>query len=109
MSRVFLNLIKNSLESISERYKKTPNFNKKINIEIIDKKEYIEVNFIDNGLGFPEKDLKNLFKPYFTTKKEGSGLGLSIVNKIVNDHKGNINFINKKNGAKINLNFPKNA
>ena len=108
ISRVFLNLIKNSLESISERYKKTPNFDKKIDIEIIDKKEYIEINFTDNGLGFPEKELKNLFKPYYTTKKEGSGLGLSIVNKIVNDHKGNINFINRRNGAKINLNFPKN-
>ena len=43
----------------------------------------------------------------FTTKKEGSGLGLSIVEKILNDHNGFIEFISQKEGAKIKILLPK--
>ena len=53
--------------------------------------------------------LKNIFKPYFTTKSKGSGLGLSIVNKIVNDHRGTIKFEQKKNGAKVIIYLNKNV
>ena len=63
----------------------------------------------DNGIGFSDFDRKNLFKPYFTTKKKGSGLGLSIVNKIINDHTGSIEFFKKSNGAKVILKFPNNV
>ena len=53
-----------------------------------------------------EIDKKNLIKPYYTTKLNGSGLGLSIVNKIINDHNGSIKFLNHKNGAKIQIIIP---
>ena len=49
--------------------------------------------------------MKNIFNPYFTTKKDGTGLGLSIVNKIVNDHNGVIKFIPIDDGAKIEIIF----
>ena len=52
-------------------------------------------------------DLRIFSKPYFTTKKEGSGLGLSIVEKILNDHNGFIEFISQKEGAKIKILLPK--
>ena len=109
LSRVFFNLIKNSIESIQERYFKSPDFTKKISIVIINKSDYIEFIIIDNGTGFSEKNLKNILKPYFTTKSKGSGLGLSIVNKIINDHEGTIKFVQQKIGAKIIVKFPKNV
>jgi len=109
LSRVFFNLIKNSIESIQERYIKTPDFAKKISIVIINKSDYIEFIITDNGTGFSEKNLKNILKPYFTTKSKGSGLGLSIVNKIINDHEGTIKFKQQKIGVKITIKFPKNV
>ena len=67
----------------------------------------LEILIIDNGTGFKNTYLSEVTKPYFTTKKNGSGLGLSIVVKIINDHNGTIDFSNYKNGAKIKLTFPK--
>ena len=103
LSRVFLNLIKNSIESIHEKVRKTSNINKIIDIEIIEIRDYITINIIDDGVGFSNIDTKKLIKPYFTTKQKGTGLGLSIVNKIINDHNGSIEFINTQNGAKVKI------
>ena len=107
ISRVFLNLIKNSIESIQERNLINTDFIKKIHIDITNKNDYIEFIIIDNGLGFSGKNLDNIIKPYFTTKSKGSGLGLSIVNKIVNDHNSKIKFMQQNIGAKIIINFIK--
>ena len=107
MSRIFINLIKNSIESINEKYQKNPDFNKKIDIEILEINDYIQILIIDNGVGFNVSSLRDLAKPYYTTKKKGSGLGLSIVVKIINDHNGTIEFLNYKNGAKIKIVLPK--
>ena len=109
IGRVFFNLIKNSIESIQEKSIKNTDFAKKIHIEIINKSDYIETTITDNGTGFSEKNLKSIFKPYFTTKSKGSGLGLPIVNKIVNDHRGTIKFEQKKNGAKVIIYLNKNV
>ena len=109
LSRVFFNLIKNSVESIHQKVEKSTDFNKKISIELNDLDDHISLIIIDNGIGFGTfKDkIKDILNPYFTTKKNGTGLGLSIVNKIVNDHNGNIEFMNIDNGAKIMINFSK--
>ena len=107
ISRVFINLIKNSIESLNEKYQKNNEFIKKIIIEIYQINDYIEILIIDNGIGFNATNLSEISKPYFTTKKNGSGLGLSIVVKIINDHNGTIEFLNYKKGAKIKITFPK--
>ncbi len=109
ISRVFLNLIKNSIESIQQKAENVSNFNKKITIELTEKDSHICLVIIDNGIGFEKfsKNIKDILNPYFTTKKNGTGLGLSIVNKIVNDHNGKIQFISIDNGAKIKINFIK--
>ncbi len=109
LNRVFINLIKNSIESINEKYEKNPNFTKKIHIEIIEKDDYIELYITDNGLGFDSKNLKNIVKPYFTTKRNGTGLGLSIVSKVINDHNGKFNILSNETGAKIFISLPKNV
>ncbi len=107
LSRVFLNLIKNSIESIHQKSENNSNFPKKINIEINKFDDNININIIDNGIGFDTftKNIKDIVNPYFTTKKNGTGLGLSIVNKIINDHNGKIEFIPINDGAKVNIYF----
>ena len=108
ISRVIFNLVKNSIESIQEKSLKNTEFTKIIDIEIINKSDYITINITDNGTGFSIKNIKNIIKPYFTTKPKGSGLGLSIVNKIINDHNGSIKFNSNIDGAKVSLTLPKN-
>ena len=109
LSRVFFNLIKNSIESIQQKTKKVSNFNKNITIELNDIGDHIRLTINDNGVGFKNinKNVKEILNPYFTTKKQGTGLGLSIVNKIINDHNGNIEFISKNDGAIIKIIFIK--
>jgi len=109
LGRVFLNLIKNSIESIQEKSEKTSNINKNIAIELNDNDNHISLTINDTGVGFKNlsTNVKDILNPYFTTKKKGTGLGLSIVNKIINDHNGNIEFIPIDNGAKIKIIFTK--
>ena len=109
ISRVFFNLVKNSIESIQEKALKSPNLSKKIDIVIESKNDYITLIITDNGIGFSDKNLSNILKPYYTTKKKGTGLGLSIVNKILNDHNSKINFVKQEIGAKIIINFSNNG
>ena len=105
-NRLFFNLIKNSIESIHEKSQKGNKIDKNIDIEIRGRRDYIIINLLDSGIGFKNKKTKDLIKPYFTTKEKGTGLGLSIVDKIISDHDGSINFINQKNGAKIQIIIP---
>ena len=109
LSRVFLNLIKNSIESIQQKSQNISNFNKKITIELTENNDQISFIIIDNGIGLGnfEGKMKDILNPYVTTKKNGTGLGLSIVNKIVNDHNGRIEFIPIESGAKIVVTFIK--
>jgi two-component system, NtrC family, nitrogen regulation sensor histidine kinase NtrY len=109
LSRVFFNLIKNSIESIHQKVEKDSNFNKKITIELNDYDDHISLIVIDTGIGFKNlnTNIKDILNPYYTTKKNGTGLGLSIVNKIINDHNGNIMFFPIDNGAKIEVIFSK--
>ena len=109
LSRVFLNLIKNSIESIQQKAEKNTNFIKNISIELNDLDDHISLIINDNGIGFDNlsNNIKEILNPYFTTKKQGTGLGLSIVNKIINDHNGNIEFISKEDGAVIKINLTK--
>jgi two-component system, NtrC family, nitrogen regulation sensor histidine kinase NtrY len=109
ISRVFFNLIKNSIESIHQKIEKDSNINKKITIELTEYNDHINLVIEDTGIGFKnlQSNIENILNPYFTTKKEGTGLGLSIVNKIVNDHNGNIKFTPIDDGAKIEIIFKK--
>ena len=105
LHRVFINLIKNSEDSIAEKKEKDKLFKGKIIIEIIDNNECINVSLIDNGVGI--KETTKIMTPYFTTKKDGTGLGLPIVNKIINEHKSELIITNNNPGAKALIIFPK--
>ena len=110
LSRVFFNLIKNSIESIQEKKQNNDKFKGIIDIDININIGYVDFVIIDNGVGFEvfAENIKNILNPYFTTKKKGTGLGLAIVNKIINDHNGSIIFTSLDNRAKINIKFIKN-
>jgi len=82
LRRVFLNLLKNSLEAVNERGTIS------INIESQDNVVSVEVS--DDGKGIPEGDLADIFNPYFTTQDKGYGLGLAIVKSIIDEMNGTI-------------------
>ena len=107
LNRVFINLIKNSIESIYEKKSKNVDFKGKIDIDIRSDSEYIYVTIIDNGVGFKQIDKRKMLTPYFTTKKKGTGLGLAVVTKVVNDHNGVSMFDSISNGAKVEIKLPK--
>ena len=97
LNRVFINLMKNSEEALLEKFEKDPNFKGNIDIEITNNNDYIVCRLTDNGPGI--SDSKKAMTPYFTTKKKGSGLGLPIVTKIINEHSGNFSIKNKTKGT----------
>jgi two-component system nitrogen regulation sensor histidine kinase GlnL len=103
VKQVFLNLLLNAIQACDS--------NGKIDVitKSIDKgnaKNYVQVAIRDNGAGIHEKDLDNLFNPFFTTKHEGIGLGLSIAHQIVQEHKGSIEVDSKINvGTTFYVNF----
>ena len=107
LNRVFLNLVKNSIESIHTKRSKIVDFKGKISIDIRGDRDYIYVTIIDNGVGFDHVDKAKMLAPYFTTKKNGTGLGLAIVTKIISDHNSTIVFNSIKDGAKVEIIIPK--
>jgi two-component system nitrogen regulation sensor histidine kinase NtrY len=102
ISRVLINVIKNSLESIHEKQELDKNLQGIIDISVENSNDFINIIIEDNGVGFKATP-KDLITPLTTTKQHGSGLGLSIVSKILHEHGGDLNFIEKSNGAKIKL------
>jgi len=109
LNRVFINLIKNSEESFLEQSQKVPSFKGNIDIEISDNNDYIIIVIKDNGKGIT--DAKKAMTPYFTTKKTGTGLGLPIVTKIINEHSGKFSIKNNNDnkGTVVTISLPKYA
>lgn len=100
ISQVINNLLNNSVEAL-ERIKQP-----KVKINVLYKPQIIKIIIEDNGVGF-RKDLMNqLIEPYVTTSAKGMGLGLTIVQKIVDDHCGIIKIGNNEEvGAYVELKF----
>jgi len=82
MKRVFINIIKNAVDAMPEGGKLT--------IESKETKGGLCVSFTDTGVGIPQEVAKKLWKPLFTTKATGMGLGLSICKRIVEAHEGSV-------------------
>jgi len=100
LRQVFHNLLKNSMESIENQE------NKQIDISICQENEMVKIHIKDNGNGFDQIIMENLFEPYRTTKGvKGSGLGMAIVKKIIDEHNGKIEVFND-NGANIVVKLP---
>ena len=69
--------------------------------------DYVQVEIADSGPGIPENDLKKIFNPFYTTKTEGAGLGLSICSRLVEENNGKIDVVSHKDqGTKFILALP---
>jgi PAS domain S-box-containing protein len=100
LKQAFLNLIKNALQA-------TPNGGE-IKIASSYDNENVSLSFKDSGLGIPKEDIGKLLTPYFTTKKQGTGLGLMVVERIVREHGGQIMIDSEEGqGANFTLLFPR--
>ena len=100
IEQLFINLIKNAIEAIPVKSKG------KIKIELFKKQSHLRVEITDNGKGMDAETLENIFVPFYTTKSEGSGIGLSLSRQIMKLHAGEISvssILNK--GTKIELKF----
>ena len=96
--QVFVNLINNAYEA------KKDDSTCEIEIRLRKTKNSMIVNFIDNGSGI--NDDIDIFQPYVTTKKTGTGLGLAVVKKIIDEHDGSISIKNNKlSGANVEIQF----
>jgi two-component system NtrC family sensor kinase len=104
IKQVFLNVLLNALDATPENGTitvKTRSFLKPGG------EHYVQVEFTDTGCGIPSEYLEDIFTPFFTTKIKGSGLGLSISNQIIQDHKGYIDVKSYANrGATFFINLP---
>ncbi len=109
MKRVFINLIKNSIEATAENGGPVK---LKTDLEqgksgLLSENPLISVSITDSGCGMDDEVLKKVFDPYFTTKKDGTGLGMPIIKRIVEEHNGDI-FIKSEsgNGTVIHITLP---
>jgi nitrogen fixation/metabolism regulation signal transduction histidine kinase len=98
--QVFNNLIQNSIHALENKD------NGEIVISVQKDNGSVLIELTDNGCGISKEEQEKLFVPYFTTKSSGSGIGLSMVKQIVENHDGEINFVselNKGTTFRINL------
>ena len=96
------NLIRNSIDSISGEAGL-------IRLSMSQDQNNVKIRISDNGCGVPKKDWKNIFRPGFSTKKSGWGLGLSLCQRIINEvHKGNIYVLESRinSGTVFEINIP---
>jgi two-component sensor histidine kinase len=96
------NLIRNSIDSVSGEAGL-------IRLSMSQDQNNVKIRISDNGCGVPKKDWKNIFRPGFSTKKSGWGLGLSLCQRIINEvHKGNIYVLESRinSGTVFEINIP---
>lgn len=99
IKQAVLNLVKNALGAMPEGGVLT--------IRTEKKGDYVRLQVIDTGIGIPPEYLDKIFEPYFTTKEFGSGLGLTIVYKIVKEHQGEITVDSEPGkGTVFTIKFP---
>lgn len=99
MKQAVLNILKNAISAMPD--------GGRLRVQTVQKGNELLLKISDTGVGIPDEHMDKIFEPYFTTKDFGSGLGLTLVYKIVKEHMGDIE-INSKvgEGTSITLSFP---
>ncbi len=100
LKQVFYNIIKNALQSMPE--------GGLLQVSLSVTSDFIQITFTDNGTGIAPEELSNIFNPYYTTKEDGSGLGLMIVERIIREHNGELGVESDlAKGTTINIKLPR--
>ena len=95
LQQVILNLVVNGIDAMKD----TPTENRIISIRTSRVEKFAQLSVSDRGSGIPEDKLKEVFEPFFTSKAEGMGMGLSIARTIIEAHNGPISAKNRDHGG----------
>jgi len=113
LQEVFFNLIDNGYDAMMQRKTelKEPGYQPTLKVHVLQEDHHAQIIFEDNGMGVKEEDYKKLFTPFFTTKlssKKGTGLGLYVIKKIVEEnHGGHVEMVSKyMHGTQMKLLLP---
>ncbi|MGD9074163.1 MAG: ATP-binding protein [Desulfobacteraceae bacterium] len=98
--RAFLNILINAIQSMQD--------GGTIDIKVQEARDTYQIEIEDTGCGISEENVDKIFNPFFTTKEKGSGLGLSIVRKIIEGHRGTIDIQSREGeGTKVEVQLPR--
>src|SRR5699024_10643401 len=100
IKQVLINLVKNAIEAMDD--------GGIIRVRLGVEQAQIRIDIVDEGSGIPKEVMHKLGEPFFTTKQNGTGLGLMITNQILAKHNGSLHILqNKKRGSTFRIIFPK--
>ncbi len=101
LQQVLVNIILNAIQAMGE------GGSLEIDLEADHKNKKALLTIRDNGPGIPKQVLEHILEPFYTTKKDGTGLGLSVSYGIIKDHKGNIRILSKEGkGTEVTIELP---
>ncbi|MFC7061880.1 ATP-binding protein [Halobacillus seohaensis] len=99
LKQILINLVGNAIDALDEEGE--------VQIEAILEKEELVISVTDNGHGLTEQELLKLGEPFYTTKEKGTGLGIMVTKKMIDDLDGKINYQSRKNeGTSVTVRLP---
>lgn len=108
-THVVLNLLRNSREAVLQRQAVSDEpFDGAVRLETSETESTVTLSVEDNGIGIRPEDEEQIFEVFYTTKEKGTGLGLGIVRRIVEDHRGSIRLVSTPPpGARFEIVLPR--
>jgi two-component system nitrogen regulation sensor histidine kinase NtrY len=109
LAQAITNVCKNAAEAVERSLEAGSLKTGSLTIDIFQDEDEVQISIRDNGPGFPVEDRDRLLEPYVTTRKNGVGLGLAIVTRIVEDHGGRIwlgDNDQAASGARVDIRMP---
>ncbi len=101
LKQLYFNILKNAMESMEQ--------GGSVRIDASSDDDFVKISFADSGCGMSGDELSKIFQPYFTTKPDGHGLGMMIINSIVRAHGGHIDISSKVGvGTVVSVSIPRN-
>ena len=98
LKQVFINFLQNAVESMPR--------GGKIHIEVKQNSSSLHIRIVDQGIGIPDHILKRIWEPFFTTKENGTGLGLMICKQIIENHNGKLQITSCSEGTTVDVYLP---